>query len=130
MQSLRCTAKASQTNADDRQRDGAEAEEEYRLKCVYPCGAAHTAKEHIAHHYEGNDCAAKPERHEATADRGERCAAAHDSDDDVRHEQDGLHHEDHCSDVTTFPTIPEHLHRRHETVFLAQGPDACADQKN
>ena len=55
----------------------------------------------------------------------ERGAAAHHRDDDVGHEQHGLHREDHRADVAALPAVAEHLHRRHEAVALARAPTAA-----
>ena len=123
-------AESAHADRDRRNRDRAERQEQNRLEGVHPRGAAHPAEEHVAHDDERDDGAAEPVRHAAAADRGERRAASHDRNDDVRHEQHRLHREDHRADVSAFPAVAKHLHRRHETIALAERPEARADHED
>ena len=104
-------------------------QEQHRLQRVDPGRAAHPAEEHVAHDHERDDGAAEPERHEAAADGRERRAAAHHGDDDVRHQQHGLHREDQRADVPALPAVAEQLHGRHEAVPVAERPEARADRR-
>ena len=55
--------------------------------------------------------------------------ASLDGDDDVGDQEEGLQGKDDRSDVAALPTVPKHLDRGHEAVFLAQRPGAGADQQ-
>ena len=94
---------------DHRHRDRAEEQEQHGLEGVHPGRAAHPAEEDVAHDDGRDDRAADPVRHEPVADGRERRAAADDRDDDVGHEQAGLHDEDHRADVAALPAVAEHL---------------------
>ncbi len=121
--------KSAHAAADDDEGDHAEGEEQDGLETIDPCGAAHASEENVAHHHQRDERATHPEGHDAAADDLERGAAADDSDDDVRHEQRGLHGKDERADVAAFPAVAIHLHRGDEAMLLAERPHARADEE-
>src|ERR1044072_7722590 len=84
---VRSTTKSAHAATDHDDGDRSESQKENGLKSIDPGGAAHAAEKDVAHDYESDDSAAKPVRNKSAADRIQRRAAAHDADDDVRHEQ-------------------------------------------
>ena len=114
---------------DHEERDRPEDEEERGLHRVDPRRAAHAAEEHVPHHDQRHDRAAEPVRHDPAADGLERRAAALHGDDDVGHQQRGLHDEDDRADVAALPAVAEHLDRRHEPVAPAERPQPRADRQ-
>ena len=63
-QRLHRSRKPAHAAPDDDERDGAERQEEHRLKRVDPRRAAHAAEEDVAHHDQRDDRAAEPVRDE------------------------------------------------------------------
>ena len=103
-QRLRRAPEAAHARRDHRERHHAEGQEEHGLERVHPGRAAHAAEEHVAHHDQRHDRPAEPIGHAAAADRLQRRSPAHHADDDVGHEQGGLHGEDRGADVAASPS--------------------------
>ena len=122
-------AEAAHARGDHRHGDRAKQQEQRGLERVDQRGAAHAAEEDVAHDDERDHGAAEPVGHKAIADGAERGAAAHDGDDDVGDEQDGMHDEDHRADVAALPAVAKNLDRRHEAVPPAERPQPGADEE-
>ena len=121
---------APEVPRDEVESDRAETKEEHGLQRIYPCHAAHAAKENVEHNNDGDDRAAEPVRHPSIAETIEGVAAAHHADDDIRDHHQRSDGKDEGADAIALPAVAEILHLRHVAVLFSKRPEPRADEEN